>query len=476
MAPKENSSFPSGKAQECQSEMTEVPLETEASASKENMRKPETPGNVILQEKDFGLTNILKNSFLKKPVSEWHRKQIMNSVQRVLLLNSYHQKVKIDADNVFLMINMQMKVSQGEFLKIPLKHRLRIVSLLFVKYVNRAAFARVCKKFMDDLDFETESGMLKSLKKYDSPAQLTPRNPRVSIDSPKSVLGDYFSIDNNETLCTFKTERFFKKLLIYVITLMKVMNEYLSLKISKKKITFKLSPVAYMIELSNQFNADAMRNKITVDGGLLSNSLEELLNMVNIEDFRTYIMLNHVYIYKNNQKVEVHVEHRGKQVKVTMTKKEQRDVLCCRTKRKDELVKMSFKFIKRKILKEFEKIQKKKNRNIKKNNWKKKFYKEYFEGNEVGIKYFEFFDLSKKRLETLKRFSKLTQKLKEFHEKQFIKEMVKEYIVDQSKYISDPHLGLDKFVGSLMSRQQKHSMVLQNVLNALKEFGSFFNI
>lgn len=163
--PKEICTFPSAKAQETQSQMTQEPVETDQSASKEKIVKPETPRNVILQEKDFGLTNILKNSFLKKSISESQKNQIMKSVQRVLLLNSYNQRVQINADNVFLMINMQMKVSQPEFLKIHAKYRLRIVSLLFVKYVNRSAFAKVCKDFMEELDFKSESGMLKNLKR-----------------------------------------------------------------------------------------------------------------------------------------------------------------------------------------------------------------------------------------------------------------------------------------------------------------------
>ena len=70
---------------------------------------------------------------------------------------------------------------------------------------------------------------------------------------------------------------------------MKVMNEYLSLKNSKKKITFKLSSVAYMIELSKQFNSEAMSNKITVDENLLSLSIYELIEKIDIQDLATYI-------------------------------------------------------------------------------------------------------------------------------------------------------------------------------------------
>lgn len=295
-----------------------------------------------------------------------------------------------------------------------------------------------------------------------------------------SVLDQYLKIKQNSRLCDEKSEQFFKKLLIYMITLLKLMNEYISLKISKKKITFKLSPVAYMIELSKQFNADAMRNKIKVDAGLESQSLSSLLDQINVEDLRSYLVLNHVYIYKNNQNVEVTLNHKGRDLSFVMTKKEQRDVLCCRTKRKDELVKMSFKFIKRKILREFQtQVKSLSKKNAKEGNrsrvsWKKQFYSKFFNNDQTGIKFFEFFDLSKKRLETLKRFEALVGKLKDFQDQLFIREMIREYIVEQSKNITDSGLTLDKFVSGLLSRQQKHSMVVQHVLNALNEFNAFF--
>jgi hypothetical protein len=257
---------------------------------------------------------------------------------------------------------------------------------------------------------------------------------------------------------------------------MKVMNEYISLKTSNKKITFKLNAVAYMIELSRQFNGEAMKDKITVDPRLLTLSLEELLNKIDITDLSTYIILNHVYVYKNNQTVEVKLNHKGKDISFSITKKEQRDILCCKTKRKDELVKMSFKFIKRKILKEFELKEKLKNKKIGKTSCKNKFFKTFLNGDATGIKFFEFFDLSKKRLKVLKTFSKLMNELKQYKDDKFIKEMIKEYILENSNDLLNEQMGLDGFMTIILSRQHKHSMVVQHILNSLKEFSDFFKL
>ena len=255
---------------------------------------------------------------------------------------------------------------------------------------------------------------------------------------------------------------------------MEVMNEYIALKASNRKITFRLSPVAYMIELSRQFNGEAMKHKVGVKPELLRLSIYELIERFDIRDLATYLVLNHVYIYKNNQAIEVNLEHKGKRVRFMMTKKEQRDVLCCKTKRRDELVKMSFKFMRRRILKEFENTQKGLSKKARKTAWKKRFFAEFLEGDATGIKYFEFFDLSKKRLQVLKKFPKLVAKLKRFQEDRFIAEMVAEYIVPNPHGIADEGLGLDRFLSVLTSRQHKHSMVIQHILNALREFCIFF--
>ena len=155
----------SDKPQECQSQLTQVTTDTQNIKNSGKNKKIETLGNVSLQKHEFGLSDVLKNSVLKKSTFSDQKNNLMKSVKQLLLLNSYNQKVQVNEENLFLLLNLQIQISSQEFFKISQKVRLRIVAMLFVKYVNRAAFAEVCSSFMEDLDFTNESKLLKFLKR-----------------------------------------------------------------------------------------------------------------------------------------------------------------------------------------------------------------------------------------------------------------------------------------------------------------------
>jgi hypothetical protein len=295
----------------------------------------------------------------------------------------------------------------------------------------------------------------------------------------KEELKKYFSDDpyyKNESKNHYKFAiLFLKKILIYMITLMRMMNHFIDLK------TQKTSSQAHkymkdLISNSKKNSKKKFSKAVEVDPLLLTLSLEQLISAFDIEDFNTFLILGHTYIYKKNKKVRIKVQHKSKICEFDLTCKEQRDVLCCKTKRKDELIKFSFKFIRRQVFKNFKQNHKRRFEDTHKSKLKSLFYKKFLNNNEEAKKYFESFDLSRKGLETLKEFTELKKMMIAFHKEKYILSLTQDYIFEKTDDVLKEDISFQQFMQEVLSRQHKHSVVIQGIINSLEQFIEFFQV
>ena len=296
--------------------------------------------------------------------------------------------------------------------------------------------------------------------------------------SEKKELLNFFSEDsfyNQDTQINYKMSiLFLKKILIYCLTLMRIMNDFLNFKTNPNS-NKKLNYMKDLIENIPKNNVSYC-SKIHVNKSLMNLSIEDLINSFDIEDFTTYLVLGHTYIYKKHKKAKIKIDHKGTIFEFDLTCREQRDILCCKTKRKDELIKFSFKFIRRQVFKIFKMNHKRRFENTHKSKLKKVFYKKYLNGDIQAIKYFESFDLSRKGLETLKEFSELKKMMLLFQEKKYIATLVQEYIFEKSDEVLKEDITFQQFIKEILSRQHKHSVIMQGIINSLEQFIEFFQV
>ena len=161
----QSNSYSSARPEHGQNESSGSSLDKKCSNEKSTHFNTETIGNVILPNEKFQIDNILKNSFLRNLNSTHQKCNFANSIQEVLSNFTKNESIEITKDNILILLNLQIPINKAIFDSIDIKYRIRIIALLFVKYVNKSAFANVCKPFMEDIDFLKDSQLSKFLKR-----------------------------------------------------------------------------------------------------------------------------------------------------------------------------------------------------------------------------------------------------------------------------------------------------------------------
>jgi hypothetical protein len=266
---------------------------------------------------------------------------------------------------------------------------------------------------------------------------------------------------------------FLKKFMIYTLTLTKVVEEFLLYKTQQRPENVYTQFFKKALNASKLDKDMDTADKLPIDKRLINKSLQELTDLVDIECLQIYIFLSNIFISKKEKAKKISFIYKNHQYEFLFKMQEQEKLLCCKVKRKDELIKFTFKFIRRQIMKDFTNKHKKK---LSYSQLKLKFYSAFLNSDKKAIKYFESFDVSKKGLLILEPFTELSQLINDFKSNQYMHRVMEEYImvkVDPSIKNSIP---FRSFVEESLSRQHKQSLVVQNILNSLEIFEEFLVI
>ena len=128
--------------------------------------KNKTFENVLSPVKVMKLENILQNSFLKDLDSTHQKCSLANAVKDVLSPFYKNGQIEVTKDNILVLLNLQIPFEKENFDRLDFKYKLRVITMLYVKYVNKRAFSNVCKSFMEDVDLTKDSNLNAFLKKY----------------------------------------------------------------------------------------------------------------------------------------------------------------------------------------------------------------------------------------------------------------------------------------------------------------------
>lgn len=267
---------------------------------------------------------------------------------------------------------------------------------------------------------------------------------------------------------------FLKKVLVGFLLLLRLMHQFICFKLERRGPEFQ--NMSRLVSACRSNSADQDWHECPVDRAWLELPLWRLLDEFDINRVAVYVVLAHRLIHKHERHPSLRLVYDGEEVQFQMTSKEQLRILCCKKKRKDELIKFSFKFIRRHILAEFRKTHFAGDPNANKKRVKQKFYKMYLENDEDAIRYFESFDVSRKGLLKLKDHIALKLLIQDFQHKHYLKSLIQEYILDQNDEILTEDLTFQEFVENSLSRQHRHTMVIQGVVNSLELFLDFFTI
>ena len=262
---------------------------------------------------------------------------------------------------------------------------------------------------------------------------------------------------------------YLRKILVYLVTLLRLMNDFVSLKQAPERAAD--STLARLVEKCRVNQVNVFKNQVPVRERLLGLSLQQLVDEVDIRDVGLYVLIVHRFMAKKDKHATVRAWHRGRVVEFSLNSNEQHDLLCCKTKRRDEIVKFSFKFIRRQLISGF---RPQVPGPVDRLGLKSEFNRRYLQSDPAAVAYFESFDISRKGLHVLRRFGELRQMMEAFCKTGYIEALVRKYICRQRSGVLDDSTGFEEFADEMMSRQHKNSTTLQGALNSLEQFREFF--
>lgn len=215
--------------------------------------------------------------------------------------------------------------------------------------------------------------------------------------------------------------------------------------------------------------------KFKIEPELLNLSLRELVLKVTIIDLEDFLFLSRLYLPNKGLEKPLIFVRNDQTIPLTLTVKEQSSLFCTKTKRKDELVKFGFKFVRKRILNDFSRAKSRKLTKPNKDGLKDLFKKEMLCNNTKISNAFYGVDLAKKQLPLLRQSKRLIEKIKFFLGNSYIKDQISYNIFQKNEAALDPGYSLQQYLKVYFANQHKNRLVLQDVLNSLKVFSEFFS-
>ena len=312
------------------------------------------------------LFNVLENSFDDKITEEKKlmiRTQIIESTFLILKNLNCSSEKEYYKENFFNFFNLQLNIDPVKINSFSLKIMIRIACLLFCKYVNRTKILSFFEDFYEFVDIIDLDSAMASLNNNEQEAD--------KLVSYEKDLWDLFYFRNfnemggdNTPQNMFSKKGVFllRKLLILFIMLMDLCKSFLNLKTGEDLFKSNISEevhkanhqkVKNVLQNNNYYNNKIL--KYSIDTSLYHLSLEALMMHVDVCFFQNYLLLTHVYLTKKFSKKLVNIRLKDKVYSFKFTLKEQEQIFCSKSKRRDELIKFSYKFIRKQIFKNFKK-------------------------------------------------------------------------------------------------------------------------
>jgi hypothetical protein len=434
------------------------------------------------------LFNVLENSFDDKIQEEKKKKikdQIIESTFLILKNLNCSSEKEYYKENFFNFFNLQLNIDPVKINSFSLKMKIRIACLLFCKYVNRTKILSFFEDFYEFVDINDLDSALTSLNSSE--------NIPTNTSAYEKDLWDLFYFRNfNEMGGDSSPQNMFskkgifllRKLLILFIMLMDLCKSFLNLKtgteLFKSNISSEVHKANYQ-KVKNVLNSNSYYNnrvlKYAVDSSLFGLSLEALMMHVDVCFFQNYLLLTHVYLTKKFSKKLVNIRLKDQVFSFSFTLKEQEQIFCSKSKRRDELIKFSYKFIRKQIFKNYKKELFEKRPDLSSNeDAKTEFYREILNDNKEAVDYFNSVDVSKKHLKKFEKCRKIVDLIHFYKDNKYIEEQIETNIFKKAETIFRDDLTFENFLKCLFCGQHKHSVILQDIINSHNIFDLFFQI
>lgn len=272
-----------------------------------------------------------------------------------------------------------------------------------------------------------------------------------------------------------------RKMMVLFIMLMDLTKCFLNLKSGEEIFKTQISASTHALNRSKVeailLNQDHFSSpgslKYAVDPALLLKPLSQLVALVDVCFFQKYLLLTHVYLTKKFSSKQVRLRLKGSEFEFQFSLKEQEQIFCSKSKRRDELIKFSYKFIRKQIFRDYKKSLQV---GVSNEAAKRSFYQEILENNREAVDYFNSVDVSKKHLKKFRNCPRIVSLIHDFKDESYIEQQIETNIFKKAETIFRDDLTFGDFLKCLFCGQHKHSVILQDIINSHNIFHLFFQL
>lgn len=98
------------------------------------------------------VNNVKWNSFLRSPSQMRFLTQTQGSVSKILsYLENNQKKLIYHQNNIITLVNLQVPLCNEKFQNLSKRIKLRVICMLFAKYVNRKTLSQICEDFLPEM-------------------------------------------------------------------------------------------------------------------------------------------------------------------------------------------------------------------------------------------------------------------------------------------------------------------------------------
>lgn len=241
---------------------------------------------------------------------------------------------------------------------------------------------------------------------------------------------------------------------------------YRSFNLDQQSLEFNSSKIDRILsknfeETEGIYGVDKFRS----NKGLMDLSLEDLVSLLDLRDVKLFSFLNGVFLSNQSPSKRINLELNGQRFRFKFEISHKNLILMTKSKRKDEYIKLGFKFIKKKMISNY------KDRELSVNSHllpykeiKASFFKNVLRNKKSLIRIFDKAEPTKKDFKLMNSTHFVKEKIEEMILESLQRDLILEKVVGPSDKMMRDDVSAFEFLKIFFGSQQRKSLSLQDTI------------
>lgn len=412
---------------------------------------------------------VSQNSKLERKQMSLYNLQMKKTIKEIVDLVENDSNKAYSITQILFYYQMEMSFRACKLINLSVSFKFKLICFSMSAFTD---LRRAFNSFEGLGDLNTLRKILKD-----------PLNKKPLIDIYEMTTDEFqidkFFFERTNTNISFEKKRsmcrFFKNFLILVISLLDKMKVFINFKTNEQVYPENSRWTRYKKLLRSLKPGQGKSPSLVIDDSLWCMGVTQLIQEIDLRDIQIYIALNKTVIKKNGYKdVAFRRRDNNKVEKLVVSYDEHFELFCPKSKRKDELTKFLFKYIKKQIFTSYKEDCLMKNNKMVHKNIVLGFDTKYLKkGQAKKIFYSE--NINKKNLNLLReKNSKINSLMNDYVQNSLISDIIHKFYKEESPSIFCNSVDFEKFSELFLHNCKKHMLLFKDCVIALDSLNEVF--